>query len=299
MTVARSVVRSSTPTLEVADQATTQSRFSVVVPAYNEEHFLGACLDSLAAQDFPGDVEIIVVDNNSTDATAAVATRPGVTVISEPKQGVCAARQAGTAAATGEIVVSTDADTTFRSDWLSTIDRSFREQPDLTAVAGPPHWVDAPRWGRVYERAFFGLIQGFYRLTGRVAYVSAANIAFRRNAWRGYDVRLTQGGDELDLLRQLHEHGTVVYNHRNAVLTSARRMDRGFLYNVFVTCFYYYLLGYATNRLLGRTAIGMAPSFRTEPRRSPRRGDSWTWRRRTAIALVVTGLAWIGWTLLL
>ncbi len=271
----------------------------MVIPAYNEENFLGSCLDSLAAQDFAGDIEIIVVDNNSTDATAAVAVRAGVTVVSEPRQGVCAARQAGTTAATGEIIVSTDADTTFPPDWLTSIDRSFREQPDLTAVAGPPHWVDAPRWGRVYERAFFGLIQGFYRLTGRVAYISAANIAFRRDAWTGYDVHLTQGGDELDLLRQLHEQGTVIYDRRNAVLTSARRMNRGFLYNVFVTCIYYYLLGYAVNRLLGRTAIGMAPSFRTVPRRSVRQADVVKWSRRAAIVCVVTSLAWIGWTLLL
>lgn len=155
MTVTTPIARSSGPTFAVADQPVTRARFSMVIPAYNEENFLGSCLDSLAAQDFPGDIEIIVVDNNSADATAAIAARPGVTVISEPRQGVCAARQAGTAVATGEIIVSTDADTTFRPGWLSSIDRSFREQPDLTAVAGPPHWVDAPRWGRVYERAFF------------------------------------------------------------------------------------------------------------------------------------------------
>lgn len=295
MTGTTATAHSSDPTPASANHPATRSRFSVVIPAYNEEGFLGRCLDSLAAQDFSGDIEIIVVDNNSTDATAAIAARPGVTVISEPLQGVCAARQAGTAAATGEIIVSTDADTTFRSDWLSTIDRSFREQPGPTAVAGPPHWVDAPRWGRLYERAFFGLIQGFYRLTGRVAYISAANIAFRREAWSGYDVHLTQGGDELDLLRQLRKQGTVIYDQYNAVLTSARRMDRGFLYNAFVTCFYYYLIGYAVNRLLGRTAIGMAPSFRTQSRGA---GVA-KWSRRTTIACLVTGLAWIGWTLLL
>ena len=44
-----------------------------MIPAYNEELYLGPCLQSLASQDFPGPVEVIVVDNNSTDRTAPVA----------------------------------------------------------------------------------------------------------------------------------------------------------------------------------------------------------------------------------
>src|ERR1700740_3471780 len=110
-------------------------RFSVVIPAYNEAEFLGSCLDSLRAQDFRDPYEIIVVDNNSTDATADAARSRGVTVVHEPKPGVCSARQRGTAAARGEIVVSTDADTTFGSDWLSRIDRAFRDDPARVAVA--------------------------------------------------------------------------------------------------------------------------------------------------------------------
>ena len=45
-------------------------RYSVVIPAFNEQAYLGACLASLAAQDYPGAFEVIVVDNNSTDDTA-------------------------------------------------------------------------------------------------------------------------------------------------------------------------------------------------------------------------------------
>ena len=63
---------------------------SVVIPAYNEGRYLVSCLQSLKAQEFDGPSEIIVVDNNSTDDTAAVARANGARVVFEAKRGVCA-----------------------------------------------------------------------------------------------------------------------------------------------------------------------------------------------------------------
>lgn len=237
-------------------------RFSVVIPAYNEADFLGSCLDSLLAQDFRDPYEIIVVDNNSTDATADVARSRGVTVVHEPKPGVCSARQCGTAAARGEIVVSTDADTTFGSDWLSRIDRAFRDDPARVAVAGPCRFADPPWWGRAYTAVLFAVVSLVARLTGRILYVTATNIAFRKSEWPGYDTEATQGGDELGLLRRLRSRGSVAFVLSNPTFTSSRRLHRGLAYNIVVTCLYYYFLGYALNRLTGRRVVGMAPAFR-------------------------------------
>ncbi|HEY2506266.1 MAG TPA: glycosyltransferase family A protein [Streptosporangiaceae bacterium] len=237
-------------------------RFSVVIPAYNEAEFLSSCLESLRAQDFRDPYEIIVVDNNSTDATAAVARSRGVTVVHEPKPGVCSARQCGTMAARGEIVVSTDADTTFASDWLSRIDRAFRDDPGRVAVAGPCRFADPPWWGRVYTGVLFTVVSLVARLTGRIVYVTATNIAFRKSEWPGYDTEATQGGDELGLLRRLRSRGSVAFLRCNPTFTSSRRLYRGLAYNVVVTCLYYYVIGYALNRLTGRRVVGMAPAFR-------------------------------------
>ena len=239
-----------------------QPRFSVVVPAVNEAADIGRCLTSLEAQDYPHPFEVIVVDNNSTDETAAIARAHGATVVFEPHPGVCWARQRGTGSAHGEIVVSTDADTTFDAGWLTRIADAFEREPSRIAVAGPCRWVDGPRWGSLYATALFGIVALVYRLTGRVLYASATNIAFRRSAWRGYDVNLTQGGDELDLLRRLRSMGPVHFELGNPTFTSARRLQRGLLYNVFVTCLYYYLLAYALNRTFGRTVLGTAPQIR-------------------------------------
>ena len=237
-------------------------RYSVVIPAFNEQAYLGACLASLAAQDYPGTFEVIVVDNNSTDDTAVIAAAAGVTVVVEPERGVCQARQRGTEAAHGEIIISTDADTTFTPGWLSGIDAAFARHPGAVAVAGPCHFVGAPRWGTLYSTLLFGTVNLAKRVTGRVVYVSATNIAFRRSVWTGYDTRLTQGGDELDLLRRLQAAGEVVFDAANPTRTSSRRLDEGLLYNIAVTFLYYYLLGYALNRTFRRPVLGTAPPFR-------------------------------------
>ena len=241
-----------------------------MIPALNEEHCLPACLRSLAAQDFGGLVEVIVVDNGSTDRTAELAVSLGATVVVETTRGVTVARQAGTLAAVGEIVVSTDADTTFPAGWLTTIDGHFTDRA-VTTVAGPPHFVGAPWWGRIYERLLFGLVHAVYVVTGYTWYVSAANVAFRREVFPGYDTRLTQGGDEWDLLRRLRPAGRVVFDLDNPTLTSSRRLQRGLAYNIAVTCLYYYVLGYVINRVSHRTVLGMAPSIREDgpPQRRP------------------------------
>jgi glycosyltransferase involved in cell wall biosynthesis len=260
-------------------------RFSVVIPCYNEEGYVGEAIRSLQRQDFDGAYEIVVVDNNCTDETARIARDLGVRVVTETAPGVCNARQAGTVASLGEIVVSADADTTYAPDWLSRIDRGFRSGDEVVAVVGPCRYSDGPRWGRVFARSLFGAVQAVYRATGRTYYVSATNIAFRRDRWTGYDVHLTQGGDELDLLRRMRYQGRVVYDHANPTFTSGRRFTRGFFYNVFVCLFVFYLSAYVLNRVTGRRVIGSAPAFRGTTRRRP------SARLRLAAAGLVATLA--------
>ncbi len=236
-------------------------RFSVVIPAFNEEGYLGQTLESLLEQDFRGSYEIIVVDNNSTDSTAVLAKSYGVRVVREKHPGVCWARQKGTEAAKGEIVVSTDADTVFGKSWLSKIDKEFNKA-GVVAVTGPCRFVDPPYWGAIYSRLLFGLVSKLSGLTRGPFYITATNTAFLKTAWSGYDTTLTQGGDELDLLRKLRKQGKVVFNNSNPTLTSSRRLQRGLMYNLFVTLIYYYLLEYYLNRIFNTQLIGSAPNIR-------------------------------------
>lgn len=240
-------------------------RFSVVVPCYNEAKFISRTLESLQKQQYSGSYEIIVVDNNCTDETVAIAKSYGVRVVTESNPGVCWARQAGTEAARGEIVISTDADTVQPEHWLQNIDDSFKRHTHCVAVTGPCIYSDGPWWGRQYPKILFGMVSIVSRVIGRPFYVTATNIAFKKSAWSQYHTVLTQGGDELALLHDLRKKGTVVFNNANPVYTSGRRLTKGLLHNIFITFFMYYFVAYNVNRLSGRTVIGTAPAYRTDP----------------------------------
>ena len=249
-----------------ATRPVTRARFSIVIPALNEERYLADCLRSLAGQDFAGEVEVIVVDNNSTDRTATLAHAFGAVVVHEARPGVCWARQRGTERARGEIGVSTDADTVFDPGWLARIDRSLEQHPSCVAVAGPCRFREgSPLWA-AYPRVLFGAVAIVRWMTGRVFYVTATNLAFRRAAWPGYNTQMTQGGDELDLLRRLQRQGQVVFDRHNPTYTSPRRLNQGLAYNVVVTFFVYYLLAYWLNRISRRPLLGTAPAFRSDAR---------------------------------
>ncbi len=243
-------------------QPETGIRFSVVIPAHNEADYIEATLSSLAAQDFAATVEVIVVDNASTDGTAEVASRHGARVLHEPRLGVCAARQRGTAAALGEIVVSTDADTIHPTDWLARLDGRFRAELGAVAVAGPCRYATPLWWAAIFPPMWFATIGLVHRLSGRVGYVSATNVAFLRSGFPGYDTRLTQGGDEIDLLRRLRRQGRVVWDPGMVVTTSSRRMDQGLAYTIIVSYGYHYALNYLINRLSGGVLGKPAPAIR-------------------------------------
>lgn len=263
-------------------------RFSVVVPAHNEADGLAATLEALQAQDVDVAYEVVVVDNASTDATASIARAYGVEVVGEPRRGVCQARQSGVDAARGEIIASTDADTVAPRDWLRRLDLALRADPGLVAVAGPCRYADPPWWAAVFPPAFFVVVDRLHARTGRLLYLTATNVAFRREGFPGYDVRLTQGGDEVDLRRRLQAWGPVGWDARNVVRTSSRRMDFGLVHTLVVSFGYHYGLTYALGRLLPRPPLGSAPAIRSAQAATARR-----WRRGwrvvglTGVALLV------------
>lgn len=123
---------------------------AVVIPAFNEERYLGRCLEALAHQTYPADrFKVIVVNNRSSDATAEIAQQHGAQVVDEPRKGVARARQTGFEAACGDIIASTDADTNVTPLWLARIAARFRQDPTLGAVYGPVRWYDgrpAEQW---------------------------------------------------------------------------------------------------------------------------------------------------------
>jgi len=122
---------------------------SVVIPAYNEERYLGRCLQALRAQSCPASrFESVVVDNGSTDTTARIGRGFGARVVGEPVKGIAKARQTGFEAARGEVIASTDADTVVPPFWLARIAGHFARDLELGGLYGPVYWPD----GRPHER---------------------------------------------------------------------------------------------------------------------------------------------------
>jgi glycosyltransferase involved in cell wall biosynthesis len=107
---------------------------SVIVPVHAGERFLGAALDSVAAQTYPR-VETIVIDDGSPDRAAEIAAaRAGVRVLRQPRSGVAAARNAGVAAARGELLAFLDQDDEWRPSKLAHQVSTLREHPDVALV---------------------------------------------------------------------------------------------------------------------------------------------------------------------
>src|SRR5437867_4093008 len=93
-------------------------KVSVVIPAYNEEHYIADCIRSVQKQQVSFPYEIIVVNNASVDKTEEVTQDLGAIVVNESKKGLAYARAAGLEVAKGEILVYLDADVRLTEDWL-------------------------------------------------------------------------------------------------------------------------------------------------------------------------------------
>jgi glycosyltransferase involved in cell wall biosynthesis len=104
-----------------------QPRFSVIVPARNEERFIGACLESIrvAAAPYPHDVEVIVVLNRCSDKTEDIAHAFGARTIREDARNLARIRNSGARSARGDILVTIDADSTMSPGTLVAIERAL------------------------------------------------------------------------------------------------------------------------------------------------------------------------------
>ncbi|GJQ49271.1 putative membrane protein [Candidatus Kuenenia stuttgartiensis] len=198
-------------------------KFSILIPAYNEEKSISTCLDSLLSVTYP-DKEIIVIDDASSDHTVkeveTFASRGVILVKREKNGGRAAALNSGLSRATGEIVVTTDADTGVSPHWLTLFERHFADE-EVIAVGGA---YKAQNKGNPLANATSVLDQilnGTFRKTFIPNKVSGVNSAIRR------DTLLDLGGfnesawwsEDSELGWKLDKTGKVIYDPENVVYT--------------------------------------------------------------------------------
>ncbi len=116
-------------------------RFSVIIPAYNEEQYLPRLLESIEVaranySSGPDQVEVIVADNDSTDATAEVAALHGARVVTVAKRRIAAARNGGARVARGEILCFIDADSAIHPQTFDEVDRAMKTGRYVWGVTG-------------------------------------------------------------------------------------------------------------------------------------------------------------------
>lgn len=207
---------------------------SIVIPAYNEEKYIGETIRSINALDRKPD-EIIVVDANSSDKTKSIAYKLGAKIITVEHRGIGYARQMGLKSASGDIVAFTDADTIVRHDWLNKIVESLNK-PGVSCVYSE-FWVPD---GWFPYRFFINFLQPLYIPVFHFLGIPLApgqNTAFWKNKAieaGGYPVDFTIAED-LEMARRLKTVGKVVYRFDNFVISAGRRGNEGWplLWRVF------------------------------------------------------------------
>jgi glycosyltransferase involved in cell wall biosynthesis len=209
---------------------------SIVIPAYNEEDTIKACVLAALDQTVPAD-EIIVVDNKSTDDTAKVfhalqiafPEAPLVYLQQNELQGLIPTRNYGLNHATSEVLGRIDADSVLEPTWVAEVQKAF-SKPNVAAATGPVIYYDMPlrRFGAIADdairRAMIVITRDYHLLFG-------SNMALRASAWQLIrDEACLDPDDELhediDLSIHLHEHKLkVVYAPDMVTGMSARRID--------------------------------------------------------------------------
>jgi glycosyltransferase involved in cell wall biosynthesis len=209
-------------------------KVSVIVPAHNEERYIGDCVAAILreASRAPFPVEVIVVDNASVDATAAVAAGfRGVRVVSEPRKGLSMARHRGYLESSGELIVNLDADTRMPRGYLSAVVREFERDPRMVCFTGPFVYFDLPALPKIFSMLFY-MFQFLPNIVGqRILRIGAVaqggNFVVRRSALDtigGYDTSIEFYGEDTDVATRLSKVGIVRFSFRLPMRTSGRRL---------------------------------------------------------------------------
>ncbi len=210
---------------------------SVIVCTRNGSRTIRECCEGLRKLDYP-DYEVIVVDDGSTDGTAAIAAEYGFKVITTPNRGLSSARNTGLNAASGEIVAYIDDDAYPDPHWLFYLAQAFLGH-DFGAVGGPN--IPPPEDGVIANciaNAPGGPVHVL--ISDREAeHIPGCNMAFRKAdllAISGFDPQFRVAGDDVDVCWRLHQSGrtlgfcpaAMVWHHRRGSVRTYWKQQRGY-----------------------------------------------------------------------
>ncbi|HSX43014.1 MAG TPA: glycosyltransferase family 2 protein [Candidatus Saccharimonadales bacterium] len=188
-------------------------RISIIIPAYNEERYLARCLDAIAVQTMRP-WEVLVVDNNSSDATAAIARQyPFVKLLREKRQGRAYAQRTGFSAAMGTVLARIDADAVLPPDWTAHVGGYF-DGPGAMQTA----WTSGAlfynvRFPRLVSRVYGWIGFGVNKFLAGHPSLWGSSMAIPAELWRAVSSNVCLRSDiheDLDLSIHLYTHGYAI-----------------------------------------------------------------------------------------
>ena len=201
-------------------------RFSVVIPARNEERYIGRCLESIriAAKPYPGQVEVIVVLNRCCDQTEEIAHAFGARTIREDARNLARIRNVGAGAATGSVLMTVDADSTVTPNMFSAIDHALTRGNTV----GGGTWIVPERFSLGIVASLLMLLPFFLRnpISGGLFWCYLRDF----QAIGGFDENFV-AAEDVDFARRLKAYGKKVGRPfstlRGAhIVTSCRKFDQ-------------------------------------------------------------------------
>ena len=213
---------------------------SVVIPCFNQAHFLPSAIESVLGQTYP-DVEVVVVDDGSTDNTGAVVRRhPSARYVRQENRGLAEARNTGIRESLGDQIVFLDADDLLSPDALALGRTALEEHPEAAFVFGYSSFLMDD--GSETPPPFAPVLEGdpYRALLASCPIISPAAAMFRRAAFGAvgvFDPTKTPSEDydlycRIARVYPIHGHGAVVSSYRqhgSSMSTNHARMLRGTL----------------------------------------------------------------------
>jgi len=191
-------------------------KVTIIIPAFNEEEFLPSCLNSISNLNYPkNDIELIVVDNGSTDSTRKIAESYGAKVLCDSSLNVSGLRNLGVSESTGEIITFVDADCIVTEEWLNNASIYF-EDLNVAAWGGPPLPPENSTW---VQKTWF-LVRQKGNQVQDVDWLESMNLFIRREQFitiGGFDKSLVTCED-VDFSYRISKHGKIVSDGRIEVV---------------------------------------------------------------------------------
>jgi len=211
-------------------------KISLIICAYNEEKYLGDCLDSAIKNSHGNFFEIIVVDNASTDGTKSVAEkRPGVRVVREDRKGLTRARQRGYEEAKGDILAYIDADTRMPKGWFDRVVYEFEKDANLGCLSGPYIFYDIPKFQQFLVYIYWYLLATPIYWVIRYMAVGG-NFVIKKDVLKkmnGFDTSIEFYGEDTNIARRAHQFGKVKMMPSHFIYSSGRRLTKQGIFSTF------------------------------------------------------------------